>query len=122
MRLVTGRCARLAIEEGIAALYHCTANGRVHRGQPEPQRIDFAIEAAPALEHLLMSYPKYVRVAKMPCDDDAQRLDIARALAEVGVLMVRADDEGEGSTGGGAAAAARGGKVAKGKKGRAGGQ
>ena len=95
VRLVTKRCARLAIEEGVAALYHCAGNGRMYRSVPEPQHIDFDIEAAPALEHLLTSYPKYVTVSKLPCDNDAQRLDIARALAEAKVVMVRSDTEGQ---------------------------
>ena len=102
VRLVTKRCARLAIEEDIAALYHCCTNSMTYHGEPEPQRIDFAMEAAPALEKLIVGYPKYLTVGKLPADDDEQRLDIVRALAEAGVVMVAKEkSEGGGSAGAG---------------------
>ena len=95
IRLTTRRVARLAVEGGgadgleVAALYHSAQNTRIYRERDEPDKIDFAIEAAPALEHVLASYPKFVSVAKLPCDSDAQRLDVARALAEVGCVLVK---------------------------------
>ena len=70
-------------------LKYAAQNTRIYRERDEPEKIDFAIEAAPALEHVLASYPKYVSVAKLPCDSDAQRLDVARALAEVGCVLVK---------------------------------
>ena len=51
--------------------------------------IDFALESAPALEMVLNAYPKYVSVARLPADNDAMRLDIARALVEAKAVLVR---------------------------------
>ena len=56
---------------------------------PEPQRIDFALECAPALEAVLSAYPKYITVAELPTETDAQRLDIAQALVEARAVLVR---------------------------------
>ena len=39
------------------------------------------LEAAPCLEKLLLAYPKYVTVGKLPGDNDAQRLDVVQAMA-----------------------------------------
>ena len=53
--------------------------------QPEhdrAQHIDFALEAAPCLEKLLLAYPKYVTVGRLPGDNDAQRLDVVQAVSK----------------------------------------
>jgi len=45
---------------------------------------------------VLCAYPKYVTVASMPLDDDAQKLDVAAALVEAQLVLVRPparDDE-----------------------------
>ncbi len=100
IRLTTRHVARLAIEGGgeggeeVAALYHCAQNTRIYRERDEPEKIDFALEAAPALEHVLGAYPKFVSVAKLPGDSDAQRLDVARALAEAGCILVKKAEDG----------------------------
>lgn len=94
IRLLSRRAARLAVEEGVAALYYSTDNGRTYRSHAQPQHVDFALEAAPAIERVLTAYPKFVSVRKLPCDSDAQRLDIAQALAEVGVVLVRPPAKG----------------------------
>ena len=67
----------------------------MYRERDEPDKVDFALEAAPALEHVLNAYPKYVSVAKLPADDDDDdaRLDVARALAEVGCVLVKSGKE-----------------------------
>ena len=93
IRLSSRHVARLAIEDGVAALYYCSDNTRVYRERDEPEKIDFAIEAAPALEHVLTCYPKFVSVRKLPGDSDAQRLDVARALAEAKCVLVKGKDQ-----------------------------
>ena len=68
----------------MAVLYYHTCNPRVLNAQPEhdrAQHIDFSLDAAPALEKLLLAYPKYVTVGKLPGDNDAQRLDVVQVLA-----------------------------------------
>ena len=59
----------------------------------EPQHIDFDLDAAPALEQLLASYPKYVRVGALPCETAAQRLDVANALAEAHLILVKPGEQ-----------------------------
>ena len=96
VRLVSRHAARLAVEGDMAVLYYHTCNPRVLNAQPEhdrAQHIDFALEAAPALEKLLLAYPKYVTVGRLPGDNDAQRLDVVQAMAEARILLVRAPKE-----------------------------
>eukprot|EP00908_Phaeocystis_cordata_P001047 Transcript_11123.p2 GENE.Transcript_11123~~Transcript_11123.p2 ORF type:complete len:511 (-),score=238.91 Transcript_11123:80-1612(-) len=93
VRLVARHAARLAVEGEVAALYFHTLNPKVFHADAEPQRIDFSLEAAPALEKILLAYPKYVTVGKLPGDNDAQRLDVAQAMAEARLLLVRPPKE-----------------------------
>lgn len=86
---VSRYAARLAVEDGFVALYFGTHNTRVYREHPEPQRIDFALESAPALEAVLNAYPKFISVDRLPADNDAQRVDIAKALVEARAVLVR---------------------------------
>ena len=82
VRLVSRHAARLAVEGDLAVLYYYTLNPRVLNAQPEhdrAQHIDFSLDAAPCLEKLLLAYPKYVTVGKLPADNDAQRLDVVQA-------------------------------------------
>ena len=81
VRLVSRHAARLAVEGDLAVLYYYTLNPRVLNAQPEhdrAQHIDFSLDAAPCLEKLLLAYPKYVTVGKLPGDNDAQRLDVVQ--------------------------------------------
>ena len=89
IRLTSRNVCRLVIEEGVAALYTSSQNARRFRGHEEPQHIDFALEAAPALEAIIKAYPKYTTVRRLPADSDDQRLDIARALAEAQLLLLK---------------------------------
>ena len=90
IRLRSRRVARLTIEGEVAVLYHCGGNGReMFHAHSEPQHIDFAIESAPALEAILCSFPKYTSVCKLPAENDAQRLDLVRALAEESLLITK---------------------------------
>ena len=93
IRLVARHAARLCVEGDVVSLYTHTCNPRAssHGGAAgeEPQHIDFAMEAAPCLERIVLAYPKYLTVAKLPADNDAQRLDIVRAMVEARLLLVR---------------------------------
>jgi len=89
VRMRSRSVARLAVEGELAVLYHHAGNTRVYREIDEPQHIDFDLDAAPALDVLLASYPKYVSVRKLPLETDAQKLDVVAALAEANLLLVR---------------------------------
>ena len=45
------------------------------------------------LEKVLLAYPKYVTVGRLPGDSDAQRLDIVQAMVEARLLLVRPPKE-----------------------------
>ena len=97
IRLLSRHAARLAVEEGVAVLYYHTANSRVYHAADDAAHLDFALEAAPALERVLTAYPKWVAVRRLPADDDEQRLDIARALVEARAVLVRRPKPAAGS-------------------------
>ena len=97
IRLLSRHAARLAVEEGVAVLYYHTANSRVYHAADDAAHLDFALEAAPALERVLTAYPKWVAVRRLPADDDEQRLDIARALVEARAVLVRRPKPAVGS-------------------------
>ena len=67
----------------------CDRRAGCWQGDEEPVHVDFDLEAAPALEKVLTAYPKFVCVAKLPGLDDSQRLDVARALVESRLVMVK---------------------------------
>lgn len=90
IRLASRRAARLAVEAGVAALYFSAHNDKVLHGHgDQPHRTDFDLDTAPALEHVITAYPKYVTVARLPAETDGQKLDIAKALVEARVVLVR---------------------------------
>jgi len=93
VRLRSRSAARLAVEGDVAVLYHHGTNTRAYHEVDEPQHIDFDLDAAPALEQLLASYPKYVRVGALPCETAAQRLDVANALAEAHLILVKPGEQ-----------------------------
>jgi len=93
VRLRSRSAARLAVEGDLAVLYHHGTNTRAYHEVDEPQHIDFDLDAAPALEQLLASYPKYVRVGALPCETAAQRLDVANALAEAHLILVKPGEQ-----------------------------
>ena len=83
----------LLLAGDVACLYYSTANSRVFHGDAEPLHIDFALDAAPALEKVLKAYPKFVTVGRLPSLDDAQKVDVAQALVEAKLVMVKQPDE-----------------------------
>lgn len=79
--------ARLAVEEDAAVVYHHVDNSRIFQGKP-PQRIDFDIEYAEAIETIFTAYPKYLRVSKLPLEP-ADQLQLVQILYEAGILIAK---------------------------------
>jgi hypothetical protein len=48
--------------------------------------LEFPVEWAPGLEHLLLSYPKTVSVSSLPLDSVDESIEIVMSLLEAGVL------------------------------------
>ncbi|KAJ1460990.1 cupin superfamily protein-domain-containing protein [Pelagophyceae sp. CCMP2097] len=93
------RVARLCVEEGgeRAVLYHSLANATTHRGAPVAA-LEFDVDDAPSIEALLASHPaRPVRLCDLPHAEKEDRLGVAEALFEAGLLVVvkNPDDEDE---------------------------
>jgi lysine-specific demethylase/histidyl-hydroxylase NO66 len=87
-RLVRPGVARLILEEGKAVLYHCVDNSRVYHGNPLSP-LEFEMDDAPALEALLTTVePHWIMVKDLIHDDIEDKMEIAQALYDEGILAV----------------------------------
>jgi len=94
-RIVRPNIARLVVEDGKAVLYHCLDNSRVFRGTPLSP-MEFEIDDAPALEQLLTTVePHWIMVQDLLHGDIEDKMEIAQALLNEGILatmLVEAPD------------------------------
>lgn len=88
VRLSRRKASRLVIEQGTARLYHSLDNSLVYKAEP-PQYVEFSLDQAAALEHLLKSDLEWVTVSDLPVESDDDRILIARVLYDVGVLLAK---------------------------------
>ncbi|XP_064601898.1 ribosomal oxygenase 1-like [Liolophura sinensis] len=87
IKLIRRGAIRLLTEgEDQVHVYHCLENTRLYHGHGEPQYIDISVEAAPAVEFLIHSYPEYVLVDDLPMESVQEKVNLARALYEKGLL------------------------------------
>ena len=85
-RLVRSNIARLVIEDNKAVLYHCLDNSRVYHGTPLSP-LEFEIDDAPALEQLLTTVePHWIQVKDLIHGDVEDKIEIAQALYDEGIL------------------------------------
>mmetsp|Transcript_14893 Transcript_14893/g.32175 ORF Transcript_14893/g.32175 Transcript_14893/m.32175 type:complete len:831 (-) Transcript_14893:147-2639(-) len=85
-RLVRPNIARLVIEDSKAVLYHCLDNSRVYQGTPLSP-MEFEIDDAPALEQLLTTVePHWIMVKDLIHGDVEDKMEIAQALYDEGIL------------------------------------
>ncbi|KAF2073073.1 hypothetical protein CYY_005599 [Polysphondylium violaceum] len=88
IRLIRSDSIRLVIED-IAVVYHNMDNTRVfHQVGDAPGTIEFSLDCAVAVEHIINSYPNYIYIKDLPVDTDDQKLDIASAFYEKGLIMI----------------------------------
>eukprot|EP00057_Strongylocentrotus_purpuratus_P030723 XP_782527.3 PREDICTED: bifunctional lysine-specific demethylase and histidyl-hydroxylase NO66 isoform X1 [Strongylocentrotus purpuratus] len=94
IRLLRRNILRLVPEEDKVLVYHSLENSRVFK-EKELQYFEIPPELAPAVEHLLHSYPDYVPVSNLadqlqPVNDEiADPEDLAQTLYEKGLLMTK---------------------------------
>ena len=69
-------------------LHHCVHNARGWRDATLPV-LEFATADGPALELLLHGHPRWARVDELPCMQDNDKLEIARALFVEGILALK---------------------------------
>ena len=109
VRLATRGAVRMCLEENSSnaaegdqttcTIYHAldnAAEGEVqYAGKPlyAERGVLFSIEFAPALDHLISTYPQYVPVAELPeIEAIEEAVELAGTLFELGVVHVRRDD------------------------------
>jgi len=88
IRLVRNQAFRIVVEHDILCVYFHSENSRFFQLTP-PQVIEFSPDAGPALEFILSSYADgFIRVLDIPSETSEQKLDIANALYERGLIIV----------------------------------
>ncbi|KAL7463862.1 hypothetical protein ACHAXS_004213 [Conticribra weissflogii] len=91
-RLVRPNIARLVIEDSKVVLYHCLDNSRVYHGTPLSP-MEFEIDDAPALEQLLTTVePHWIMVKDLIHGDVEDKMEIAQALYDEGILATMLAD------------------------------
>jgi len=91
-RLARPGIARLVMEDDKAVLYHCLDNSRVYHGTPLSP-MEFEIDDAPALEQLLTTVePHWIQVSDLIHGDIEDKMEIAQALFDEGILATLLTD------------------------------
>jgi bifunctional lysine-specific demethylase and histidyl-hydroxylase NO66 len=94
-RLVRPSVARLVLEDEMAIVYHCSDNSTVYHETPISP-IEFEMDDAPALEQLLTTIPPYwICISDLIHDTLDDKVSIAQALFDEGILAVRTATENE---------------------------
>jgi len=86
VRLIRATACRLVQEEDTVQLYYSTENTREFK-EVEEQSLEVGIELAPAVEHLIGSYPKWTKVEELPVEQLEERMKVVGDLWERGILM-----------------------------------
>jgi lysine-specific demethylase/histidyl-hydroxylase NO66 len=96
VRLARPGIARLVLEDEMAVLYHCADNSRIFHEHPLSP-MEFEMDDAPALEQLLTTTePNWVLVQDLIHDTIEDKVSVAQALFDEGIVGIRtADDEDE---------------------------
>ncbi len=69
VKLVRKHSVRLMFEESTLRLYYTMENSLVYH-EEEPNFVEISQEFKPTVEHLINSYPEYVRIEDLPIGDD----------------------------------------------------
>merc|ERR1719154_814499 len=86
IRLIRSTAVRLVAEDETVAAYYSTENTREYH-EVEEQSLDVGSELAPAIEHLVTTYPAWVKVEDLPLDQLEDRMKVAGDLWERGIVM-----------------------------------
>lgn len=85
IRLVRAGAARLCGNGETVSLFYTTENSRVYH-KVEPKSIEMKAEHIDAMELLIHSYPKFVSVARLPCETMEAKMSLAELLFEKGLI------------------------------------
>jgi len=86
IRLIRSTAVRLVPEDDTVMLYYSTENTREYH-EVTAQSLEIGADLAPAVEHLITSYPEYVKVESLPLEDLQDRMKVVGDLWERGILM-----------------------------------
>jgi len=86
IRLIRSTAVRLVTEEDSVLVYFSTENTREYHEVGE-QSLEVGSDLAPAVEHLITSYPAWVKVEELPLEELEDRMKVAGDLWERGILM-----------------------------------
>lgn len=91
-RMARPGSGRLVLEAGKAVLYHCADNSRVYHELPLSP-MEFEMDDAPAMEQLLITTEHdWVRVADLIHDSIEDKVGVAQALYDEGILCIQTSD------------------------------
>lgn len=90
IRLTRSNVLRLVSEEepDIMKVYHSMENSLEYHGE-EIQCIEIPLNFAPAVEHLIVSYPKFTPICDLPLDVDTDKMQIATELWERALVLTQ---------------------------------
>ncbi|XP_069090772.1 ribosomal oxygenase 1 [Pleurodeles waltl] len=88
IRLLRDGIVRLCNEADCCRLYYTAENSRVYH-QEEPKYIEVDLQDADAVEFLIHSYPKYVPVHSLPCENLDEKIALSTVLFEKGLLTTK---------------------------------
>jgi len=86
VRLIRATACRLVQEEETIRLYYSTENTREFK-QVDEQWMEVGEELAPAVEHLVTTYPAWTKVEQLPGEQLEERMKVVGDLWEKGILM-----------------------------------
>lgn len=86
IKLLRAHVIRLVTEEDNVRVYHSMDNSLEYHGE-EPQYLEISFDLAPAIEHLICSYPEFIKVSELPLESEGPKVQIAGDLWERGLLL-----------------------------------
>lgn len=88
LRIVRQGSVRLVTEEDAVRIYYNVDNTREYHAMEE-QFLELDSDLAPAMEHLIQTYPGFSRAQDLPCTGLDLKMTMVQDLWEKGILMTR---------------------------------
>ncbi|XP_027700772.1 ribosomal oxygenase 1 [Vombatus ursinus] len=88
VRLLRHGLTRLVSEDDSVVLYYTVENSRVYH-QGEPKYLEIDSQYTDGIEYLFSSYPGFVQVGDLPCDNSKDQISLVTMLFEKGLLITK---------------------------------
>ncbi|XP_036590397.1 ribosomal oxygenase 1 [Trichosurus vulpecula] len=88
VRLLRHGLTRLVSEDDSVLLYYTVENSRVYH-QGEPKYLEIDSQYTDGIEYLFSSYPGFVQVGDLPCDNRQDQISLVTMLFEKGLLITK---------------------------------